>query len=101
MKNTKKAQNIYKIQLILALTFIITIVCIVSYNECHYTREGYILHTTFDNLVVFIDESGNEWEMFTDGESFVDGQNVRVKFFDGNTHFHIKDDEIVGYKFIN
>jgi hypothetical protein len=26
---------------------------------------------------------------------------VRVKFFDHNTPFHIKDDEVVSYKFIN
>ena len=93
--------NVYKVQLIVGLAFIIGITLLVSYNESHYTRNGYIIHTVFDNLVVFIDDCGNEWEMFTDGEAFVDGQNVRVKFFDHNTPFHIKDDEIVDYKFIN
>lgn len=101
MKNLNKLHNIYKIQLIIALAFIIGVVSFVSYNECHYNREGYLIHTTFDNLVVFIDDCGNEWEMFTDSEPFIDGQNVRVKFFDHNTPFHIKDDEIVSYKFIN
>ena len=101
MKNFNKLHNIYKIQLIIALVFIMSIVFFVSYNECHYSREGYLLHTTFDNLVMFVDDCGNEWEMFTDGEPFIDGQNVRVKFFDHNTPFHIKDDEIVSYKFIN
>lgn len=93
-------KNIYKIQLIFALAFIIGVVGLVGYNECHYTREGYILHTTFNNLVVFVDDCGNEWEMFTDGEPFVDGQNVRVKFFDNYTPFHIKDDKIVNFKYL-
>ena len=93
-------KNIYKIQLIFALAFIIGVVSFVSYNECHYTRDGYILHTAFDNLVVFVDDCGNEWEMFTDGHPFIDGQNVRVKFFDNNTPFHIKDDKIVKFKYL-
>lgn len=101
MKNFNRLHNIYKIQLIIALTFIIGVVSFISYNECHYSREGYLLHTAFNNLVVFVDDCGNEWEMFTDGEPFIDGQNVRVKFFDRHTPFHIKDDEVVSYKFIN
>lgn len=94
-------RNTYKFQLILALAVISVVIGIVSYNECHYSREGYIIHTTFNNLVVFVDDSGNEWEIFTDGEPFIDGQQVRVKFFDNNTHFHIKDDKVIDYKFIN
>lgn len=89
-----------KIYLFFALVFMIVGMGFVSYNECHYTREGYILHTTFNNLVVFVDDCGNEWEMFTDGQSFIDGQNVRVKFFDGYTPFHIKDDQIIDFKYI-
>lgn len=86
---------------ILALIFVFAGLFFVTYNETHYYRNGYILHTVFDNYVVFVDDTGNEWEMFTDGQPFVDGQNVRVTMFDNNTHTHIKDDKCVDFKFIN
>ena len=86
---------------IVGLIFAFALVIFVAYSDCHYYREGYIIHTVFDNYVVFVDDTGNEWEMFTDGRSFNDGQRVRVTMFDNNTHTHIKDDKCVDFKFIN
>lgn len=86
---------------IAVLIFVFASLFFVSYNETHYYREGYLVHTVFDNYVVFVDNTGNEWEMFTDGQPFVDGQNVRVTMFDNHTHTHIKDDKCVDFKFIN
>lgn len=90
-------KNIFKL---LVAFILLGGIILTGYNECHYNREGYILHTTFNNLVVFIDDCGNEWEMFTDGEPFVDGQQVKVKFFDNYTPCHIKDDKIINYKYL-
>lgn len=86
---------------IIVLIFVFASLFFVTYNETHYYREGYLVHTVFDNYVVFVDNTGNEWEMFTDGQPFVDGQNVRVTMFDNYTHTHIKDDKCVDFKFIN
>ena len=51
--------------------------------------------------MVFVDDTGNEWNVFTDGQPFVDGQNVKAIMFDNHTHTHIKDDEVIDLKFIN
>lgn len=88
------------------LTVVALLICLggilwIQYDECHYTRQGYIIHTVFDNYVVFVDDTGNEWNVFTDGQPFVDGQNVKATMFDNHTHTHIKDDEVVDLKFIN
>ena len=73
----------------------------IGYNDCHYKRTGYIVHTVFNNYVVFVDNTGNEWNVFTDGQSFIDGQDVVAVMFDNYTPTHIKDDSVVDLKFIN
>lgn len=90
-----------KIMTVVAMLIIAIGLIAVGYSDCHYHREGYLLHTVFDNLVVVVDDCGNEWEMFTDGEAFIDGQRVRVLMFDNYTPTHIKDDKIISYKFQN
>ena len=90
-----------KIMTLIAILIIAVGLLLVGYNDCHYYREGCLFHTVFDNLVVFVDDSGNEWEMFTDGETFEDGQQVRVLMFDNYTPTHITDDKTIDYKFKN
>ena len=89
-------KNIYKVFIALILFFGIVFV---GWNDCHYYREGYFLHTVFNNYVVFVDDCGYEWEMFTDGQDFKDGQPVKVLMFDNYTHNHINDDKCIDYKF--
>lgn len=90
-----------KVITVVAILIVVAGLILVSYSDCHYHREGYLLHTVFDNLVVVVDDCGNEWELFTDGETFIDGQRVRVLMFDNYTPTHIKDDKIISYKFQN
>ena len=90
-----------KIMTLIAILIIAVGLLLVGYNDCHYHREGCLFHTVFDNLVVFVDDSGNEWEMFTDGETFEDGQRVRVLMFDNYTPTHITDDKTIDYEFQN
>ena len=90
-----------KVATLIAMLIIAVGLVIIGYNDCHYYREGYLIHTVFNNLAVFVDDCGNEWELFTDGETFVDGQQVKVLMFDNYTPTHITDDKIVDYKFKN
>ena len=90
-------KNLYKVLIVLICAGILYWV---MYNDCHYTRQGYIIHTCFDNYVVFVDNTGNEWNIFTDGKSFVDGQNVKVKMFDNYTPTYIQDDKCISVKYI-
>jgi len=95
--NKQIKQHIFTVvKIILGVTFILSILFFMAYNEHHYTRTGFCKRIS-NGLYHFYDSKGNVWEFYSD-EDIDPEATVEVKMFSNCTLDNIKDDIITDYQ---
>jgi len=83
---------------VLVGAFIITMYCLASYNENHYTRTGQITHVS-PFCYELTDETGHSFEFITN-DIFKDGTVITAVLDNKGSIGYVYDDEVIDYKIV-